>query len=232
MGAITSCNCAKGSEKKNEIDLEKEKLSVNPIQFGDNKNVKNNFNTNDSLVINFYNREEEKKFDSKNIFLGEKFSQADEVNYGSSPGHLKQFSQDLKLEINDDNLLLIEGGLYASGNGSNKNIKKFSNPLSDKSPLEVINEINVDNSKDSQDGRSLNLYRIKDEKLKYQTKFQNSDNPLNGNVNENFNNKNKPARNFKKDLNRKINKSFDITSIIPENVLLNCDEGKIKIKVR
>ncbi len=170
--------------------------------------------------------------------------------------HYKNCSQEMNLELLDDNLFSNDESQLISNGTGNLNKRQSgigTNPTSgSKAPLEVINEINVDVSRDSHEHheiRETNPFHGQSKYPEVQHKKSRHSQNGNGNENEFFNSslqneKNEKEENTEKYITpnkegnlshthdqkiKKIKVWQNITSIIPESRLLNCTEGMYKL---
>jgi hypothetical protein len=161
MGAVNSCNCTKDGEK-NELDLMKEQVTqrpqVNTIKSARETNIPQPQDEKPSIfpaegINNLFSEKNEKlQPDSISTPINERGSIEDNQ---IKTGHAKNSSHEINLEVIEDNPISPEEVQLLSNGLGQKNLKKYNNianniSTGNKPPLEIINELNMDLSKDSE----------------------------------------------------------------------------------
>jgi hypothetical protein len=166
MGGVSSCRCNKQIEAT-ELNLDKEKKDAEKDNYENNiNNVESITPSKANLKVNspsFQDNgdnddDEEEEYEEDDSIENAKATPnaKSEGENIPSQGHTKKNSNEIKMEIYEDNLneQNIANFPFVIAVSKDKNGKKYSNlannqNMINKPPLEVINEINADVSKDS-----------------------------------------------------------------------------------
>jgi hypothetical protein len=161
MGAVNSCNCTKDGEK-NELDLMKEQITqrpqVNIMKSPRETNIPQPQDEKPSIFpaegINNLFSEKNEKLQPESISTPINQIGSIEDNQIKT-GHAKNSSNEINLEVIEDNPISPEDIQLLSNGLGQKNLKKYNNVANNistgsKPPLEIINELNMDLSKDSE----------------------------------------------------------------------------------
>jgi len=221
MGGVNSCTCSKEIDLLTNLNLVKE--------VSNHKNRNNKINENIPLEVSkkmlnscpTYNKEDtfdQKDCNESNLQNNNVISN---INSDKIIQHKKEYSTDLNIELEEDNINGISSG-YAK---SNKQINyKDSSFTMNKPPLEVINEMNAEENDKNKTISTNNNKSI----------IVNTINQVNQEVNQVDA---KPNNLLNKSDNSEMNQpkrllNVNITSIVPENKLLNCSYGNYYLSFR